>query len=68
MLAVAQRADDDHKALERLRDSINWHDTDADFYGGAALEFGLRRSELEADWARWVVSGIDKRAKGSTSK
>lgn len=63
LLTVAQRADDDRKALEQLRDSINWDDTEADFYGGAALEFGLRRARLEADWARWVVAGIDERTK-----
>lgn len=63
MIAVAQRADDDRKALEQLRDSITWSDTDADFYGGTALEFGLRRAQLEGDWARWVVSGIDERTK-----
>jgi DNA-binding PadR family transcriptional regulator len=63
MLTVAKHADDDLKALEQLRDSIKWHDTDADFYGGTALEFGLRRARLEGDWARWVVSGIDERAK-----
>lgn len=63
MLTVAQRADDDIKSLEQLRDSIKWDDTDADFYGGTALEFGLRRARLEADWARWVVAGIDERAK-----
>jgi DNA-binding PadR family transcriptional regulator len=67
MLGVAQRANDYHKTLEQLRDSINWHDTDADFYGRAALEFGLRRCEMEADWARGVVSGIDKRAAGPES-
>ena len=64
MLAVAQRADDDLKSLEQLRDSIHWDDSDADFYGGTALEYGLRRAQLEGDWARWVVSGIDERAKG----
>jgi DNA-binding PadR family transcriptional regulator len=63
MVAVSEQADADLKALERLRESINWHDDDANFFGATALEYGLRRARLEGDWARWVVSGIDERAK-----
>jgi DNA-binding PadR family transcriptional regulator len=68
LLTVAQRADDDLRALEELRDSIKWSDSDADFYGGAVLEFGLRRAVLEAQWARWAVAGIDERARDRPSK
>ena len=41
---------------------IDWGDDDADFYGRAALEYGLRRAAMEAEWARWLVKAIDKRA------
>src|SRR6185295_18233053 len=45
--------------LEGLRDSIEWGDDDGWFYGRAALEHGLRRNLMEAEWARWVVKAID---------
>ncbi|MCH9730456.1 MAG: PadR family transcriptional regulator [Actinomycetia bacterium] len=58
------------KRLEQLRDSIDWGKTDADFYGRAALEFGLRDAAMEEQWARWLVTSIDERsgkARTSTS-
>ena len=30
---------------------------------GAALEYGLRLYAMEADWARWLVKGIDTRGR-----
>lgn len=61
MLAVAEQADADLKRLEQLRDSVGWTDGDCDFYGRAALEYGLRAAAMEADWARWLVRAIDER-------
>ena len=60
--AIADRADAEMKRLEELRDSIEWGDDDASFYGYAALEHGLRSHAAEADWARWLVRAIDNRA------
>ena len=61
--AVAEHADAELKRYQELRDSIDWADDDADFfYGRAALEYGLRRAAMEAEWARWLVKAIDKRA------
>ena len=34
---------------------------DGAFFGRAALEYGLRKGAMEADWARWLVKAIDKR-------
>ena len=31
------------------------------FFGRAALENGLRRHAMEADWARWVIDELDGR-------
>ena len=61
MIAVAEHADAEVKRLEELRDSIDWTDGDSLFFGRAALEYGLRRYAMEADWARWVVDALDKR-------
>lgn len=57
----AQRAASELKRLEKLRDSIAWGESDAAFYGRAALEFGLREAAMEEQWARWLVRSIDER-------
>jgi DNA-binding PadR family transcriptional regulator len=63
MVAMAYHADAELKRYEDLRDSVDW-DTGDDglFYGRAALEYGLRLSAMEAQWARWVVDAIDARS------
>ena len=61
-LTFAQHAASELKRLEHLRDSISWGETDAAFYGRAALEFGLRDAAMEEQWARWLVKSIDDRA------
>jgi DNA-binding PadR family transcriptional regulator len=65
MVAVAEHADADLKRYEDLRDSVDWDTGDEGlFYGRAALEYGLRLSAMEAEWARWVVDAIDARSSG----
>jgi DNA-binding PadR family transcriptional regulator len=61
VIAMAEHADAEVKRLEELRDSIEWADDDASFYGYAALVHGLRARAMEADWARWLVNAIDQR-------
>jgi DNA-binding PadR family transcriptional regulator len=61
MVALAEHADAEVKRLKALRDSIDWGDDDGPSYGRAALEYGLRANAMEAEWARWVVKGIDER-------
>ena len=63
MIAAAEHADAEVKRLEELRDSIDWTEGDSLFFGRAALEYGLRRYAMDADWARWVVDALDKRRK-----
>ncbi len=60
--AVAERAEADLVRYEQLRDAIDWDDSPGDFYGRAALEFGLRAEAMEADWARWLIREIDKKS------
>ena len=55
MVSVAEHADAELKRYEELRDSLPWGDDDANFYGLAALEYGLRVEAMEAQWARWLV-------------
>jgi len=61
VVAMEEQADAEVKRLEELRDSIDWADGDALFYGRAALEYGLRMNSMAADWAKWLVNAIDKR-------
>ncbi|HKV17485.1 MAG TPA: PadR family transcriptional regulator [Mycobacterium sp.] len=61
MVAVAEHADSEVKRLKALKDSIFWDDSDSLFFGGAALEYGLRLGAMEAKWARWVIDEIDRR-------
>ena len=62
MVSVAEHADAQLKHYQELRDCVDWDD-DADFYSRTALEYGLRRAAMEAEWARWLVKAIDKRTK-----
>jgi DNA-binding PadR family transcriptional regulator len=62
MMAFAEHADSELVRLTELRDAITCFDgPTADFYGLAALEYGLRNAVMESDWARWLLSAIDER-------
>jgi DNA-binding PadR family transcriptional regulator len=63
VLAMADEAEAEVNRLEELRASIGWGDDEGLFYGLAALEYGLRMNAMQADWAKWLVSEIDKRIK-----
>ena len=62
MVAVADHADAELARYQQLRDSITWGPDDDAFFSRAALEHGLRREALEADWARWLIKEIDLRS------
>lgn len=62
MVAMAEQADAELLRYEGLRDAVDWDGGDGLFYGRAALEYGLRLCQMEAEWARWVVSAIDARS------
>jgi DNA-binding PadR family transcriptional regulator len=63
MIAMAEHADAEVKRLEQLRESIKWGDDEGLFYGRAALDWGLRKNAMEAEWARSVVEAIDARGR-----
>jgi DNA-binding PadR family transcriptional regulator len=63
LASVADHADAEVQRLEKVRDSVDWTDSDRMFYSRAALEYGLRINELEADLARWLVKAIDTRTR-----
>jgi len=59
---VTEHADAELARYQRMRNSIDWDDSDGDFYGRAALEFGIRRQAMKAEWARWLIKEIDERS------
>jgi DNA-binding PadR family transcriptional regulator len=59
---MAAHADAEVARYEALRDSTDWDADDGVFFARMALEYGLRRSATEAEWARWVLAEIDARA------
>ena len=54
----------EHARYAEIRDDHEWSDDDGDFFARAALENGLRSSRAQADWAAWVLAGLDRRAQG----
>lgn len=61
MIAVAEYHDAEVRRLEALRDQLLRDEGGADFYGGAVLEYGLRRNATDAEWARWLAATIEER-------
>ncbi len=59
--SVVEHAESELKRYEHLRDSIDWQQ-DGDFYGRAALEYGIRDATMASEWARWLINAIDERA------
>jgi PadR family transcriptional regulator AphA len=57
----AARSDSMHAALERLEGSVDWGDDQMSVYGRLALEYGLRQTAMQAEWARWAVEQIGRR-------
>ena len=63
LVAIAAHADSELARLQHQHDSLQpWGDSDEEFYGGAALQYGLRTAEMEGDWARAQVEALEKRS------
>lgn len=60
LVALAEFSDSEVERLKALEASIDWSDAD-DFFGHAALRYGLRLNAMQADWARWVVERLEER-------
>jgi hypothetical protein len=61
--SLHSQAESEHARYVPIRDSHGWSGGDADFFARAALEHGLRRLRMEAEWASWVIDGLDQRSK-----
>lgn len=54
----AERATADHRRLTELRSGPADEDGPLTVNGRIALEYGLRRAEMERDWARWAAEQL----------
>jgi hypothetical protein len=45
----------------QIRDAYDWSKDDEAFFAAAAPENGLRFTQMEADWATWVLDELYKR-------
>ncbi|MEU6849370.1 PadR family transcriptional regulator [Actinacidiphila alni] len=54
----AARSDRFHEALKDLEGSVDWGDDQMSVYGRLALEYGLRQTAMQAEWARWAARQI----------
>lgn len=59
--ALRTHAAEEHERYEQIRDSYDWSGADDLFFARAALENGLRFTQMEAEWADWVLNELDKR-------
>ena len=50
----AARAADEHAELERLDAQVDWGDDHLSVYGRLALEYGLRLTAMQEEWASWA--------------
>lgn len=57
----AARAAAGHGALEQLDASVDWGDDQISVYGRLALEYGLRLTAMQEEWARWAAEQIQAR-------
>ncbi|MEV0091583.1 PadR family transcriptional regulator [Streptomyces sp. NPDC050738] len=54
----AARAERQRKALKELDSSIDWGDDPISVHGRLALEYGLRISAAQEEWAHWAAEQL----------
>jgi PadR family transcriptional regulator AphA len=60
--ACRAEADSERKRYEQIRDTYDWSANDQAFFARAALESGLRFTQMESEWASWMLAELDKRS------
>jgi DNA-binding PadR family transcriptional regulator len=61
LVALRAHAVGEHERYAQIRDRNDWPEDDEAFFARAALENGLRSTQMEADWASWVLDELDNR-------
>jgi PadR family transcriptional regulator, regulatory protein AphA len=57
----AARAAAGHASLEELETAVDWGDDHISVYGRLALEYGLRLTAMQEEWAKWAVARLQAR-------
>jgi DNA-binding PadR family transcriptional regulator len=65
--SLRKHAESEHTRYQQIRDSCDWSGGDDDFFARAALEYGLRRTRMEVEWADWALDALDRRVEGQTT-
>ncbi|WP_053922907.1 PadR family transcriptional regulator [Streptomyces chattanoogensis] len=60
LLSRAESASRAHAALEQLGQATPWDDDMISVYGKLALEYGLRQTAMQEDWARWAAEEVGR--------
>ncbi|MET8138345.1 PadR family transcriptional regulator [Streptomyces sp. NPDC005251] len=55
---LMELSEQEHEALRRLADSIDWGDDPLSVNGKIALEYGLRFNTMRRKWAAWAADQI----------
>jgi PadR family transcriptional regulator AphA len=64
----ASRAAAGRQALRDLEASVDWGDDAISVYGRLALEYGLRLTAMQEEWARWAAGEVAARGTSGTPK
>jgi DNA-binding PadR family transcriptional regulator len=65
--AEAERAASGHAALRELERNVDWGDGALSHHGRLALEYGLRFTAMQEEWARWAGRQLDAPAEGASA-
>jgi DNA-binding PadR family transcriptional regulator len=60
LAAQAEAAEEAHAGLRAVEAGVEWDDSPLSTYGRIALEYGLRLSQVQRDWARWAATEVDR--------
>jgi PadR family transcriptional regulator AphA len=61
LVSRAHLAAEQHKALQQLKETVDWGDDMLSIDGKLALEYGLRLRAMEEQWAHWAARQILER-------
>ncbi|MFJ8675880.1 PadR family transcriptional regulator [Streptomyces sp. NPDC093589] len=59
LLQRAEAAAGDHAGLVEIDETTPWDDDMISVYGRIALEYGLRQSAMQEEWAHWAAEEIN---------
>ncbi|MEU0937107.1 MULTISPECIES: PadR family transcriptional regulator [unclassified Embleya] len=58
LAAQAEAAAGTHTGLRAMEASVEWDDSPLSVYGRIALEYGLRLSQVQREWAQWATEQV----------